>query len=110
MNSGLESYGYLIAAALRAQGFWVHGHDWVAPVASVAELGFEPVDDLATGLRQARAVMVMEMHSEYARLDWAALTQEMQAPAVLYDCWRGLEARAATLAAGVRYASIGYDT
>ena len=70
--------------------------------------GAAVVDDLRQGLREARGVMFVNEHPDYRSLDIAQLAQELQPPAVIYDCWRMFDYKSIESVPGISYGSIGF--
>jgi UDP-N-acetyl-D-mannosaminuronic acid dehydrogenase len=91
---------------LRAAGLTLRGHDFLVGSDVIRGLGAEPVTPEA-GFAGADAVLVVNNHPEYAKLDLRRLLPTLRRPAVLFDAWRMLDEEAVR-AAGVRYAGIGY--
>jgi UDP-N-acetyl-D-mannosaminuronic acid dehydrogenase len=91
---------------LRAAGLTLRGHDFLVGSDVIRGLGAEPVTPEA-GFAGADAVLVVNNHPEYAKLDLRRLLPTLRRPAVLFDAWRLLDEEAVR-AAGVRYAGIGY--
>lgn len=91
----------------RAAGLELRGHDFLVRPEVIQELGATPVTPEA-GFDGADAVLVVNNHPEYAKLDLSRLLPTLRRPAVVFDSWRILD-EDAVRAAGVRYAGIGYD-
>lgn len=91
---------------LRAGRVELLGHDYLVAPEVLRRLGVTPCSP-EDGFRGSDGVLVITNHPEYAKLDLARLLASLRHPALVYDCWRILDAEAVR-AAGVRYAGIGY--
>jgi UDP-N-acetyl-D-mannosaminuronic acid dehydrogenase len=91
----------------RAEGLALRGHDFLVARDVLARLGVTPCS-LEEGFAGADAVLVVTNHPEYAKQELPKLLASLRRPAVLYDCWRILDADAVREAGRIRYASIGY--
>ncbi|AVT29542.1 nucleotide sugar dehydrogenase [Plantactinospora sp. BC1] len=89
----------------QAAGLTVSGHDALVPPEVIRRHGGEPVS-LDEAFRNSDAVLVLTDHPDYCAIQVEKLLGEVR-PAVVYDSWRILD-EAALVAAGVRYAGIGY--
>lgn len=76
-----------IAQLLMPQVSQVFGHDPVGDKAEIESLGIIPVDFKA-GLKQADAVLFLNNHRSYEKIDLAEMIQLLRAPAIIFDGWK----------------------
>ena len=97
-----------IVAALNNLGLDVFGHDFVVTDDKIASFGAKAVSGLEEGFKGAGGVLFVNEHPGYRDLDIGNLSETMNLPGVVYDCWRVLNPESVTATPGVRYMSIGY--
>lgn len=75
-----------IAALLRGRVGTLLGHDPVAPAAEIAAAGLEPVT-LPAGAAGVDAVLLLNNHRSYGKVDIYQLVRSLAAPPIIYDGW-----------------------
>lgn len=75
-----------IADILKGAVKKVYGHDPVASAEDIAEFGIEPVG-MPEGLDNMDAVMFLNNHPLYSKLNVFALVRVLKAPGIVYDGW-----------------------
>jgi UDP-N-acetyl-D-mannosaminuronic acid dehydrogenase len=93
--------------ALRSSGVELVGHDFLVRPEVIAGLGVRPCT-LPEALRGADGVLMLTNHPDYAALPLPETLRALRRPALVFDSWRVWPPHAVS-AAGVRYASIGYE-
>jgi UDP-N-acetyl-D-mannosaminuronic acid dehydrogenase len=88
-----------------AAGIVVLGHDPMVTDDVIRQYGGEPIS-LDKAFTDTEAVLIINDHPDYRAID---VTQVLGAakPELIYDSWRVLDG-AAVIAAGIRYAGLGY--
>ncbi|MFC9434478.1 nucleotide sugar dehydrogenase [Nocardia sp. NPDC057030] len=79
-----------IAAALRDRVAVLGGHDFVVEPRRIAGLGYQPMD-LADGLTDSDALILLVDHPGYAKLTAEFLCARMRKPAIVFDMWGALD-------------------
>src|SRR5688572_8579478 len=94
---------------LRGRVRKIYGYDFVVPSAAIENIGVEwcSVED---GFSQSDAVLVMNNHRNFNKLDIYTLTKSMKAPAIVFDGWRLFNGDEIEKIPGVRYMGLGYLT
>jgi UDP-N-acetyl-D-mannosaminuronic acid dehydrogenase len=92
---------------LRSSGLDLTGHDFLVRPEVIARLGVRPCA-LEQALNGADGVLLLTNHPGYAALSLPETLCALRRPALVFDSWR-VWPPAAVTAAGVRYASIGYE-
>ena len=90
----------------RATPVTMIGHDFLVAADVVRRLGVTPcsLDEAFAG---TDGVLIITDHPDYARIDVDKALPRMRRPALVYDCWRVLQADEVRRVDGIRYASIG---
>lgn len=76
-----------LAHHIRSQVAHLYGHDPIADPVEIAREGIEPVG-LHEVLDQVDAILFLNNHRFYERLDAAELARAMRPPAVFFDGWK----------------------
>ena len=95
-----------IMQRLLAAGVEVWGHDFVTPEKVIADLGARACS-LEEGCVGADALLVMNNHAGYGRVDVPAISRSMRAPALVFDSWNLFAAERFASGPAVRYGAIG---
>lgn len=82
-----NSTGVEIAQLLQQQGATIYGHDPVAEWDEIAALGIEPVV-LEEAWANADAVLFLNNHRAYEKIDLSEMIRAMRPPAILFDGWK----------------------
>lgn len=90
----------------RAAGITVLGHDPMVAPEVIRQYGGEPVS-LDKAFSEADAVLVINDHPDYRAISVESILAT-GGPKLIYDSWRILD-EDAVVAAGVRYAGLGYE-
>jgi UDP-N-acetyl-D-mannosaminuronic acid dehydrogenase len=88
-----------------AAGITVVGHDPMVTDDVIRQYGGEPIS-LDKAFTDADAVLVINDHPDYRAIDVSQVLGDDR-PALIYDSWRVLD-ESAVVAAGIRYAGLGY--
>jgi len=96
-----------IVEALRSAGLELRGHDYLVPDVVLQGLGVASCGP-EEGFADVDGVLVITDHPDYARLDLDKCVAALRRPALVFDCWRILDAERVRAVSGVRYAGIGY--
>jgi len=80
-----------IAGHLRGKVGALRGHDPVADAAQIQAAGITPVD-LPDGFHGADAVLFLNNHRSYKKIDVYSMMRSVAAPGVLYDGWQHFRA------------------
>lgn len=102
-----NSPGEEIAALLKAKVGRLLAHDPVVPHEELRQAGYEPVS-LPEGAAGADAVVVLNNHRFYAKLDVGMLVRSMKQPAIVYDGWHQFRPHDVLTAGGGVYMGIGF--
>ncbi|MFQ5801307.1 MAG: nucleotide sugar dehydrogenase [Candidatus Methylomirabilales bacterium] len=97
-----------IVNVLRQYPVRLYGHDHIVPSETISICGVSPVVELDQGFDGARAVLFVNEHPEYRKLEISKLTQTMQRPAIVYDCWRMFDTGTVESVPDIHYVGIGY--
>lgn len=96
-----------IAKLLSAKVGRVLGHDPVVPAAAIAAEGLTPAE-LPGALRESDAVLFLNNHRSYEKLDPFALARSLRGPGIVYDAWRLFRADDILGACPVVYMGLGF--
>jgi nucleotide sugar dehydrogenase len=96
-----------IAAALRPHVGKLLGHDAVASAADVAAVGLEPVA-LPAGFAGVDAVLFLNNHRTYEKVDVFAMTRALAARGIVYDAWHLFRAADVLAACPAIYMGLGF--
>lgn len=99
--------GEEIAALLKAKVGRVLAHDPVVPHDEIRAAGYEPVS-LPEGAAGADAVVVLNNHRFYGKLDVGALLRAMKQPGIIYDGWHQFRAEDALAVPNSVYMGLGF--
>jgi len=102
-----NSPGEEIAQLLRDRVGRVLAHDPVVPAEQIRSAGYEPVG-LPSGAAAADAVVVLNNHRFYGRLDIGALVRSMKQPAILFDGWHQFRAEDVLATGRSVYMGLGF--
>jgi UDP-N-acetyl-D-mannosaminuronic acid dehydrogenase len=83
----------------------VLGHDPMVTDDVIRQYGGEPIS-LDKAFTDTEAVLIINDHPDYRAIEVGDVLGDSK-PAIIYDSWRVLDGDA-VLAAGVRYAGLGY--
>ena len=76
-----------IALSLKEKVEKVYGHDPIADMNEVLETGITPAE-LPEGYSKADAVLFLNNHRFYEKLDLVEMISEVKSPAIIYDGWK----------------------
>ncbi|MCC6133380.1 MAG: nucleotide sugar dehydrogenase [Acidobacteria bacterium] len=96
-----------IARLLKGRVGAVMGHDPVADPADYAAAGIEPVA-IPEGFRGKDAVLFLNNHPSYKKVDAFSLSRSLNPPGIVYDPWT-LIRREEVLATGCVYMGLGFS-
>ncbi|MBX3064204.1 MAG: nucleotide sugar dehydrogenase [Anaerolineae bacterium] len=93
---------------LKQMGAEVWGYDPAANVEEIAALGVNTVDrySLETGFQNADAVLVMNNHSSYNRIDLFQLLSRLNRPGLFFDGWHMFSKHEVERIQGIEYIGI----
>lgn len=96
-----------IAHLLKAQVGTLYGHDPIVPPNMLRAEGLEPLD-LPDGFANQDAVLILNDHRFYSRLDAFDMMRRLNAPGIVYDAWHMLRADEVLNNRPVVYMGLGY--
>jgi UDP-N-acetyl-D-mannosaminuronic acid dehydrogenase len=96
-----------IAAKLRPHVGRLLGHDPVAPATEIRAVELEPVE-LPGGFAGADAVVFLNNHREYERLDVFGMVRALRAPGLVYDSWHVFRPEDVLRACPSSYLGLGF--
>lgn len=103
-----SSSSLVIAHLLRGRVGKVYGHDPVVPAAEIArDAGIEPIA-LPAGFADADAVLFLNNHPWYRKLDVFQMARALRAPGIVYDAWRLFHADDILRTASSVYMGLGF--
>lgn len=85
----------------------LYGHDYMVREEVIRDCGAIPTD-VEEGFKGADAVVFLNDHPSYRKLEIEKLLQSMKQPAVIYDCWRIFNDLKLGEERSVIYGGIGY--
>jgi UDP-N-acetyl-D-mannosaminuronic acid dehydrogenase len=98
-----------LARALMKHGLTVYGYDAVVPRDAIEQEGVKWAE-IEAGIEGADAVMVMNNHRSFSRLNIYQLTKTMNTPAILFDGWNMFKREEVERPPHLRYMTMGYLT
>lgn len=96
-----------IAAALRGRVGSLVGHDPVATADEIRSFGLEPVS-VPAGFQGADAVVFLNNHRAYDKLDVYAMVRALRGPGLVYDGWHTFTPADVLAAAPCVYMGLGF--
>lgn len=85
----------------------VFGHDPVVPRQEIAAAGLEPVE-LPSGFGEVDAVLFLNNHRSYEKIDVFRMVRALRSPAIVYDAWRLFRPDDVLHAAQAVYMGLGF--
>ncbi|MDP3725650.1 MAG: nucleotide sugar dehydrogenase [bacterium] len=86
----------------------IYGHDFVVPHDIILGHRVEPIKKVSDIFRDKHAVIIMNNHPQYKKLEIAH--ELMKKPAFIFDTWSLLPKESIINKRGVHYSNLGHDT
>lgn len=96
-----------IAHLLKEQVGKLYSHDPIVPPDMIRAEGLEPLD-LPDGFTNQDAVLILNNHRFYSKLDVFDMTRRLNAPGIVYDAWHILRADEVLNNGPIVYMGLGY--